>query len=63
MKDFGEAENVNRFYPETSICKLSDDESTYIFKNEIVSYKEYVYKYDSNILKGTSDGFKNNEAL
>ena len=61
MEEFGEAENVYRFYPETGTGNLSDDESTYIFKDEIVSYKEYIYKYDSNILKGTSYGFKNNE--
>ena len=61
LEEFGEAENVYRFYPETGTGNLSDDESTYIFKDEIVSYKEYIYKYDSNILKGTSYGFKNND--
>lgn len=59
IEEFGEQENVNLFHPETDRHHLSNDKKTIIFENEIVSYKEYVYKYDSNILKGTSYGFKN----
>lgn len=59
IEEFGDVENIRGFGSETEPTRVEPGEVLY-FQDEIVSYKKYVYEYDSDKLRSEAYGFKNN---
>lgn len=60
IEEFGPTENLQLFSPETDPIYVEPEKVMY-FMDEIVSYKKYVYEFNSDNLKRVSYGFKNNK--
>lgn len=60
IEEFGDPNNIGIFMHETDPDHIDAGEAIY-FQDEIVSFRKYVYEFDSGKLKEESYGFKNNE--
>lgn len=60
IEEFGEPDNIGLFMHETEPVYIDPGKVIY-FQDEIVSFRKYVYEFDSGKLKEESYGFKNNE--